>query len=1354
MTAEAIDVLDILLSEENEPVTDTRDVFEILLPEEFGQGSDKIVTAIAVDKVDDDDDEEIVDLSAEGEFVGSDEEEDEYEDDEKNNLIYIPKVMEDSSDFSVVSKKQDIAAIEVMPVVTPVVKKTETADSDIKAETRKLLRIQLPANMREVNVEMEVLDILYMSEIDVTMADVKNMQKEDFAIYTARENALVEIRNKVTKFIDDVPERIRYETATEAEQNVEVIATEIIDWITELGEIETSDDDLKIEIDTILNDTKNYEYNNSKILYELYLCKNNENAMNTAIDEYYNNKEELAEIAQMEIAQVNQKKKALAELNAIYTKNDTYKCYDEKILIAAGYEFIVRDNTNGFNNYIGFKTSNQRDLHVRRNGISNESLHEKINLTKEFVAFLEIDAECDNADKPRVEKQIKSIIAAYKAVLGTDNIIITKCPYERDGKLSCHLFPQNKKLTVANNKELLEFINKVKEIVDDDETNSYIDMNFTRDSAHYLKIPFFHKVDKTTGKLIKNSYQIPNIPLSSYCVQFVSGEWRQKQQNTKPIQTITPTPRQAIFLANMKKSFPQYNYEQLTGNERGIYLTRRIPSKCTARNCKITDHHRRGCVVRSIGNIIYAKCLKTEARKVGSIYYENAVEPKELGIYNKESLVTNPDSTDTVDKEIIEMNTNRVSEFVVNDGEDFAIKSTYGSGKTYFMGKEAKNWKKDGKKVLYVSSRCSLSGQIEKDTGFAHYQKVPRGEISIKKYKQLVIQIDSLERIQPDGKFDVVVVDEVTQLVNHVYDFNNTNHKAQIAMSQLRGYIQECGQLILLDNDLTSYEIDTFMSLRPDHSCKIYVNKFSRWSHIAPKIHLESCSFSKLRVQLMNTIQTQAELKKQGLTYGKIVVACHSKSLVREIALQVKKVIPNGDDLVGEYTADTDDKVKSEHFQNASTHWHKKLVIVYSPTVSVGVSCSKPENEPNFCGFKYCYGFFDNSVIPSSTNVQMLTRCRDVENIEIAINMRPNNGVPTTINELLKWACCSQRNKLIPSYLRHDRTPGIAEKTATDPKAFQEKFGNTFEARLWIQSCINTYRSQVWPVQRLIRIMAEAGFAAPEVIEENNNVTVSDEVKEVHSICKQEVKEEIAKVMAENVKEAVERHMETEDKSIPLTEQQKLGNDAYYILQRYGMQETITEPEWFLHYGKSSVQEANRRKAVTAEIMQKLGKVAPVDDKISVSSTTEANNLTMNVFEVLGVSANTEGRTVDTINVADRKRTPNIYTQFVSDTDLMSNNTMKQVKILSDNAKRIYGYTRYGKDLKIMADRVSVINIALNHFGATLKEFKSDYQMKGHKYVLVWNKYSSKCATPVPSHVVGRPEIHKLYSSLTHEPIC
>ena len=217
---------------------------------------------------------------------------------------------------------------------------------------------------------------------------------------------------------------------------------------------------------------------------------------------------------------------------------------------------------------------------------------------------------------------------------------------------------------------------------------------------------------------------------------------------------------------------------------------------------------------------------------------------------------------------------------------------------------------------------------------------------------------------------------------------------------------------------------------------------------------------------MWDRLDKQHNQRAAGEAWNGTIAACHSRKHADEMAMEARRRY--GKALVRLYTGESCDLMKREHFSDAAKAWGDALIVIYTGTVSVGVSANTPHIDSVFA-------FFMEGNASAAGSAQMLFRARQVRRIEISFSGGVTFGLPRTRDALLEWATLANNRRNIPDEFRHDRSPLISAPTASDPSALNNAVQN-FEGRLWVNAQLEQTRSQSDFIGRLRSILERAGL--------------------------------------------------------------------------------------------------------------------------------------------------------------------------------------------------------------------------------------------------------------------------------------
>ncbi len=375
--------------------------------------------------------------------------------------------------------------------------------------------------------------------------------------------------------------------------------------------------------------------------------------------------------------------------------------------------------------------------------------------------------------------------------------------------------------------------------------------------------------------------------------------------------------------------------------------------------------------------------------------------------------------------------------------------------------------------ILIISSRKSLSAQLAHDIGAVSYDRI-RGNLDPKATPVSVWQLDSLGRIGPDVVPELVIVDELSQLTAHAWqNQNGGGNKAAAGVSSLRALVQRAGRVIVSDNDLTAAQVEAFKKLRPGKAARVVRNAFQPWAATSVKVLTGEKASPNVRAKLWEFLDAQHAARAAGLPWEAAAAPCHSLKVARALAEEAAQRY--GADAVRIYTSETDDGQKRRDFSDAGAAWDPAdglgpLLVVYTSTVSVGVSCPSAR-------FSHCFAFFSASNCAATQSAQMLFRCRKLRAVLVAYDGKPRHDLPQQPADLFRWVVGARNLAALPDAFRNDRNPFVTTPTASDPEALAEALRGNFEGSLWVANSMEVNRSARWFVPRLRRIIERAGMA-------------------------------------------------------------------------------------------------------------------------------------------------------------------------------------------------------------------------------------------------------------------------------------
>jgi len=298
------------------------------------------------------------------------------------------------------------------------------------------------------------------------------------------------------------------------------------------------------------------------------------------------------------------------------------------------------------------------------------------------------------------------------------------------------------------------------------------------------------------------------------------------------------------------------------------------------------------------------------------------------------------------------------------------LQSEKGTGKTsnLFRAMFENDVVNENTKMLFVSSRrtfgVKLLGDLEQ-YGFKLYSDIAATEIHADK---LICQIDSLGRVATD-MFDYVIIDECESVARYITSSHFVkNPKANLIVSSLEQRIVESKRVVIMDADLSNRCMEYYkdiMSTNED-DFKLIINTFKAFKE-----------YSMVSMVYEDWIQ---KILEDIASDKKVVIPMASNNKAKDLRTKIEVDFPNKRVLL--IHKETQDAEKVKNLLNVNETWQDYDIVIYTPSVCMGVSFDIPDY------FDAIYGYGCENSLGSQEFCQMLHRVREPKNktIYIALN--------------------------------------------------------------------------------------------------------------------------------------------------------------------------------------------------------------------------------------------------------------------------------------------------------------------------------------------------------------------------------
>ena len=455
--------------------------------------------------------------------------------------------------------------------------------------------------------------------------------------------------------------------------------------------------------------------------------------------------------------------------------------------------------------------------------------------------------------------------------------------------------------------------------------------------------------------------------------------------------------------------------------------------------------------------------------------------------------------------------------------------------------------------IRFVSFRQTFSGNIkEKFSDFTLYSDV-KGELD---HAKLIIQVESLHRlcVQPGTEVpDLLILDECESIFEQ-FDSGLLKDNFNECFAKFQYMMRHSKHVICMDANITDRTYRMLKQMRPqfaraveDESQVVY--HYNRHKNAQADKYFVCGDKIKWLGVLYSCIEADEKLAipMSSLSEAKILV----KNLAKKYPEKFIKL----------YSSETTQREKKEHFADVNNYWNQFDIMVFTPTVSAGVSFEEKH-------FDKVFGYFTDQSCPVETCQQMIGRIRDVGSKELYMCLNATgNTLPDTIDNIKKMLHV-QRGNLSKTF----KVSGLqAEYGANGEVSYHS--GDYFQ--LWLENMRMRNLSKNSFIRRFIHIVSTTGaqinFLSDDLYGDKSGIPMfidgglNDELLIIandHATAKKEIKSEVIKKVSESDdlgEEAVDEihtlMMSQED----ITEDQKYAFEKHRLRVDYQYNGVIDE---------------------------------------------------------------------------------------------------------------------------------------------------------------------------------------------------
>jgi hypothetical protein len=278
-----------------------------------------------------------------------------------------------------------------------------------------------------------------------------------------------------------------------------------------------------------------------------------------------------------------------------------------------------------------------------------------------------------------------------------------------------------------------------------------------------------------------------------------------------------------------------------------------------------------------------------------------------------------------------------VREYPFRKWDTIVIQSHMGTGKTVQLFDAIKTFRR----VLILSARRSYSSFINSELftmelGFTNYMDV-KGHLS--GHNRLILQVESLHRIAWEYEpYDLVIMDESESLLFQMNSAGTHKEHHKENYELLERIVREGTKVIGMDAFITDRSLFFFDSMRVRSKCIFIQNVFQPYDRIAQELCI--LKGKQILPDFPSLVKQCFEFAKEG---KRIVFVCTSKmkgdDLYQKLLKEGYKVLFHSSD---------DSKEEKDILLNIREEWAKYQIVIYTTTITVGVSYSNVPKSAEF----------------------------------------------------------------------------------------------------------------------------------------------------------------------------------------------------------------------------------------------------------------------------------------------------------------------------------------------------------------------------------------------------------------------
>lgn len=366
---------------------------------------------------------------------------------------------------------------------------------------------------------------------------------------------------------------------------------------------------------------------------------------------------------------------------------------------------------------------------------------------------------------------------------------------------------------------------------------------------------------------------------------------------------------------------------------------------------------------------------------VGHCFAADGVEeqasfsPFEMAAYYGIDMAQFYKPADPLTQHAITVNEQYLSPSLLRSRRSVAIKSNMGTGKTEVAGALARETMQAGGRVVAITHRVSLAGEMATRLGLQDYRSTTNDELE--DGVNVAICVNSIRRMKQGSRYpqvDTIIVDEVEQVLAHITGGTFAGNESSLCHQGFESLVRQAKTVVIMDAHLTQFAVDWLTDLRDD--VDVIVNTYQKADLQWVKFH---------NAKKVEEAALRAAVKTRG--DGRPVMFAGGQNAVAALAEQARTLGLKAIHINGGDGGNVDFPEIADIVDNLNERLPEYDLVAYSPVLGSGVDITIP--------ITALYGVMPGSTLTATEFAQLLGRCRKADVLNVYVPDTSNGNRPT-----------------------------------------------------------------------------------------------------------------------------------------------------------------------------------------------------------------------------------------------------------------------------------------------------------------------------------------------------------------------